>query len=245
LPARPTAPAVDSSIAILQLLVNASYPLTQAEISAQTGIPVASCYRILGSLLQAQLVVMDPGRKKSYCIGSKIFQMASTIYGRQSIIPYFHPIAEILKNEVHKTVLLSIPVGNTVVVVAKLESALSHRFHSYIGQTLPLHRAAAGKAILSLRSKDYLHTYLDGEHLTVQQELRSQLERAQRLGYAVTHGEIENGVSCLAAPVVNLSHEPIAAISICVASDELSEPASRSYSSALIQAARQLAARIG
>jgi IclR family KDG regulon transcriptional repressor len=242
---RPTTPAVDSAIAILQLLVNASYPLTQAEISSQTGIPAASCYRILGSLLQAQLIVMDPGRKKAYGIGSKIFQMASTIYGRQSIIPYFHPIAEILKNEVHKTVLLSIPVGNTVVVVARLEATLSNHFHSYIGQTLPLHRAAAGKAILSLRSKEYLQHYLEGEQLAATPELDSQLERARRLGYAVTHGEIEKGVSCLAAPVVNLSHEPIAAISICVGSEELSEQASRSYSSPLIQAARQLAARIG
>ncbi|UGA40557.1 helix-turn-helix domain-containing protein [Chromobacterium haemolyticum] len=73
---------MDHSIAILQLLVNASYPLTQSEISEQTGIPPASCYRILGSLLETQMVSLDPGRKRAYCIGSKIFQMASAIYSR-------------------------------------------------------------------------------------------------------------------------------------------------------------------
>ncbi|MDF0605791.1 IclR family transcriptional regulator [Neisseriaceae bacterium TC5R-5] len=230
LPNKPTAPAVDSSINILQLLVNSHLPLTQAEISQQTGVPAASCYRILNSLLQVQLVVSDATRKKSYSIGPKIFQMASTIYNRQSIIPYFHPIAEILKNEVHKTVLLSIPVGDSVVVVAKTESPLTGGFHLYVGQTLPMQQAAAGKAILSRREAGT--------------ELSAQLERARRLGYAVTHGEIDSTVSCIAAPILNLMNEPIAAISLCVASSPLHEGAIRSYSGPLIQAARQLAARI-
>ncbi|WP_203389502.1 IclR family transcriptional regulator [Chromobacterium haemolyticum] len=248
---RPTAPAVDHSIAILQLLVNASYPLTQSEISEQTGIPPASCYRILGSLLETQMVSLDPGRKRAYCIGSKIFQMASAIYSRQSILPFFHPIAEILKNEIHQTVLLSLPVGNKVVVLGCLKSYLGNGYPVHIGQTLPMHRAAAGKAILSLRADAYLDNYLDAEQRLALldeadvQALRAQLERARRLGYATTRGEIDSATCCLAAPVADLRGDPVAAVSICVDAESLSDAQIRAYSGPLIQAARQLTARIG
>nr|WP_233164383.1 IclR family transcriptional regulator [Chromobacterium sp. ASV23] len=247
---RPTAPAVDHSIAILQLLVHAPYPLTQNEISSHTGIPAASCYRILGSLLESQMVSLDPGRKRAYCIGSKIFQMASAIYSRQSILPYFHPIAEILKNEIHQTVLLSIPVGNKVVVLGCLESYLGKGYPVHVGQTLAMHRAAAGKAILSLRAAPYLDSYLQAERqlgLLADEDigaLREQLERACRLGYAVTRGEIDSRTCCLAAPVADLRGEPVAAVSICIGAESLSDAQIRAYSGPLIQAARQLAARI-
>ncbi|OUR70225.1 transcriptional regulator, partial [Marinomonas sp. 42_23_T18] len=137
------APAVDSSVLIMDLLASANYPMTLSEICDHTGIPSASGHRIINTLLEHQMVAHDPSRKKSYCIGSKIFQIASTIYNKQSIIPFFYPIAEILKNEIHKTIFLSVPVGNTSVVVSKLEVSLNNAFNIYIGQTMPLYQSAS------------------------------------------------------------------------------------------------------
>lgn len=244
------APAVDTSVLILDLLASSAYPLTLSEICEQTDIPVASGHRIVNSLLEHQMVALDPSRKKSYCIGSRIFQIASTIYNKQSIIPFFYPIAEILKNEIHKSIFLGVQVGNKVVVVSKVEPSLSSSFNIYVGQTMPLHLSASGKAILSMRSPEFQNSYIKGEEKSNPEiresieQYQADLERAKRLGYTVSHGEIESHVSCIAAPVLNLRNEPIAAISTCINGETLNQQDARNFSKKLIQAARQLSSRI-
>lgn len=245
------APAVDSTVMILDLLASANYPLTLSEICEETGIAAASGHRIINTLLDHQMVALDPARKKSYCIGSKIFQIASTIYNKQSIIPFFYPIAEILKNEIHKSIFLCVPVGNKVVVVSKIESSLSHVFNLHIGQTIPLHLSASGKAILSMRPEEFQQSYFKAElknNPPLKHELvgiREDLERVKRLGYAVAHGEIDSQVSCISAPILNLRNEPIAAITAGISGNTLNPQDAREYAKNLVQAARQLSSRIG
>ncbi|MFT6906086.1 MAG: DNA-binding IclR family transcriptional regulator [Oleiphilaceae bacterium] len=244
------APAVDSSIMMLELLAKSAYPLTLSEICLQTNISPASGHRIINALLEHQMVTLDPSRRKSYCMGSKIFQIASTIYNKQSIIPFFYPVAEILKNEIHKSIFLYAPVGNKVVVVSKVEFSQNNSLNIHIGQTMPLHCSASGKAILSMHSMNFQRSYIDGEEKSnpnIKEDLASineDLERAKRLGYAVTHGENNDQVSCIAAPVLNLRNEPIAAVSVAISGGYLSPESTPHYAKNLIQAARQLSARI-
>lgn len=247
---RSKAPAVDGAVLIIDLLASAGFPLTLSEICEQTGIPSASCHRILNALLDHQMVALNMSRKKSYSIGSKIFQVASTIYSKQSLIPFFYPIAEILKNEIHKPIFLSIPVGDTVVVVSKLESTLNSAFNLHVGQTLSLYSSASGKAILSMYSETQQQNYLNGQKRVnpkiVEEmfKIKEDLGRAKRLGYAVSQGEIEHHVSSIAAPILNLRNEPIAAISTGISDEFLTDQKARDYSKRLIQAARQLSSRI-
>lgn len=245
------APAVDGAILIMDLLASAHQPMTLSEICEQTHIPPASAHRIINTLLEQQMLAQDPSRKKAYCIGSKIFQIASTIYNKQSIIPFFYPIAEILKNEIHKTIFLSVPVGNTSVVVSKLETSLNSAFNLFIGQTMPLYQSAAGKAILSMTNHDFQRNHLTSESKVTPQikqewpSIETELERAKRLGYAVSHGEIDDNMSCISAPILNLRNEPVAAISATIPGDYLSQQAVRDNAKKLIQAARQLSSRMG
>lgn len=244
------APAVDSTMMILDLLATTNYPLTLSEICKETGIAVASGHRIINTMLEHQIVALDPSRSKSYCIGSKIFQIASTVYNKQNIIPFFYPIAEILKNEIHKSICLCIPIGNKVVVVSKLESSLSSAFNTYVGQTMPLHLSASGKTILSMRSIEFQESYFNAEIKSnpslkdSMEQIQDDLERTKRLGYAVTNDEIGSQVSSIATPILNLRNEAVAAISAGIIGKTLNPQDARNYSKNMVQAARQLSARI-
>ena len=244
------APAVDSSILMLDLLASSTYPLTLSELCSQTAIPLASCHRIISVLLEQQMVALDPSRKKSYCLGSKIFQIASTVYNRQSIIPFFYPIAEILKNELHKSVFLCVPVGNKVVVISKVESSINQAINLFIGQTLTMHSSAPGQAILSMYSQQAQQSYLQIEHkhdpdiAHQYAQIEQSLARSKLLGYSVALDQANNQVSHIAAPILNLRNEAVAAIGIAINSEGLSPQLCRSYSKNLIQAARQLSSRI-
>ncbi|EPJ51684.1 MAG: transcriptional regulator [Osedax symbiont Rs2] len=249
-PGKSKAPAVDSSILMLDLLASTTYPLTLTEMCAQTAIPLASGHRIISVLLEQQMVALDPGRKKSYCLGSKIFQIASTVYNRQSIIPFFYPIAEILKNELHKSVFLCMPVGSKVVVISKVESSINQAINLFIGQTLAMHSSASGQAILSMYSQQTQQSYMQIEqkqdpNITLQfAQIEQSIARSKLLGYSVAHDQADPQVSHIAAPILNLRNEPVAAIGIAMTSEGLSPQLSRSYSKNLIQAARQLSSRI-
>lgn len=243
------APAVDHSVMILDILAASSYPLTLSEICESTGISPATGHRVVNSLLHHQLVAHDPNRKKSYCIGSRIFQISSTIYNKQSLIPYFYPIAEILKNEIHKSIFLSVPIGNKVVVVSKVDNLSNNGLNIYIGKTMGFHEDAAGKAILAMRPEAAWKSYLADELGLVQEgsdreDLLSELERARRLGYATSSEASHKSTNFLAAPVLNLRNEPIAAISAVINGDFLSAQDARGYSKFIVQAARQLSSRV-
>jgi len=244
------APAVDNSVMILDLLAAATYPLTLSEICQQTGIASASGHRIINVLLDHQMVAIDHSRKKSYCIGSKIFQIASTIYNKQSIIAFFYPIAEILKNQIHKSIFLSVPVGNKAVVVSKLESSLNNAFNIFIGQTMPLHLSASGKAILSMRPIEFQQSYfqaeLNSDPVLTQDlvQIKQDLARVKRLGYSVSHDEFDSKVSCISAPILNMRNEPVAAISAEISNEILTSQDARDYAKNLVQAARQLSSRM-
>lgn len=248
--AKTAAPAIDGSIAILDALSTASRPLQLSDISEQTGLPQATAHRIVNAMLSHNLVALAPGRRKAYIVGSKIYQLSSSILGRQAIVPSFYPIAEILKNEIHRSILLSLPIGNQVVIVAKLDAPATRTFNAYIGRTMPMHLSASGKAMLAARgATDQLGYFrgeglIEGAQVAASMALVAELKRSARLGYAVTVNEIQQDVGCVAAPVINSQGEAIAAVSACFTGAMLTQQSARTYSKNIVQAARQLSSLV-
>lgn len=241
------APAIDGSVAILEVLSSAPWPLQLSDICERTGLAQASAHRIVNAMLRHRLVALAPGRRKTYIIGARVFQFASAIFARQPFVPHFYPIAEILKNEIHRTILLSLPVGHQVVILAKLDAPASQPFNAYVGRTMPMHLSASGKAILAARGIEDRLAYLRDEGLGSAADLpllASDLHRAARLGYAVSLNEIQQEVGCIAAPVVNGRGEPVAAISACFTGEALTPQTARLWSKHVVQAARQLSSHI-
>lgn len=129
------APAVDGAMQILQLLAQSTSSLSLSEISEESNLPYSTTHRLIDALLAHNMISIDPSEKKKYCMGAKIFQLASTVFSRQDSISIFHPIAEILKNETYNSVYLNIEVGNRTVVIAKTESSMAKASNVFIGST--------------------------------------------------------------------------------------------------------------
>lgn len=244
------APAIDGTVAVLDVLSASSWPLQLSEICEKTGIAQATAHRIIQAMLSHRLIALAPGRRKTYVPGSRLFQLASAVFARQPFVPHFYPIAEILKNEIHRSIFLSLPIGNQVVILARLDAPASTAFNAYVGRTMPMHLSASGKAILAARPLEDQLTYLRDEGLAAPgmaadlPALAQDLQRSARLGYAVSLNEIQLDVGCVAAPVVNGRGEPVAAISACFTGEALSLQSARVYSKNVVQAARQLSSHI-
>jgi IclR family acetate operon transcriptional repressor len=92
-----------------------------------------------------------------------------------------------------------------------------------VGAAALAHTTAAGKAILAFGSPEAVAAlYPEGEALerlttrtlTTVEALEEDLERTAKRGFAIDNEEHEEGVSCVAAPVLDRDGRPRAAISI-------------------------------
>ncbi|SIT46362.1 putative Transcriptional regulator [Paraburkholderia piptadeniae] len=244
------APAVDGALDILEALIQSTYPLSLSEIADRVSMPVASCHRIIGTLLRRELVVRDLQRKKSYCVGAKLFQMASAAYFQQPIVSLFHSTADVLKNELHEAVNLTVLAGSHALVVAHVTWPFAETFGVYVGMSHPLHQDAAGKAMMSMRpeyiQKHYWEEFIDGRahalsHAITLDDWLRDLAEIKRIGYALTRSATAPDTYSLAAPVLNRRGEPLAAMGVCFAAQKDARP----YVTPLIQATWQLSSRLG
>lgn len=236
--ARTGAPALDAAMKILRLLSAAPYPLQLTEICERTGLAQASAHRILQSMLHHQLVALGQGRGKTYAVGGTVFELSSTILGRQPLVRFFNPIAEVLRNEIHRTILLSLPVGDQMVIVARLDDSACNPPGAYVGRAMPLAECAAGVTVLASRASE--RGMRPAEETAVQEDIL----RAARLGYAIRLQEFGPETGCLAAPVRNGLGAVVATIGACFADATLTPQGARSYSKTVVQAARQLSSHI-
>jgi DNA-binding IclR family transcriptional regulator len=245
------APAVDGALDILETLAQSTWPLTLSEIAERVDLPITSCHRIIGTLLNRGMVVRDLRRKKAYCAGARLFQMASAAYLQQPIVPLFHPIADVLKNELHQTVSLSVQAGSHALVVAHVSWPFAETFGVYVGMSDVLHQCAAGKAMMSMLTanvqKHYWSEFISGRAAPTPanpigaDEWMHELAEIKRVGYALIRPDTGRSVCHLAAPVLNRRGEPLAAMGVSFAAQQDVRP----YVTPLIQATWQLSARMG
>ncbi|WP_028221072.1 IclR family transcriptional regulator [Paraburkholderia oxyphila] len=245
------APAVDGALDILETLVQSTWPLTLSEIAERVGLPVTSCHRIIGTLLQRGMVVRDLQRRKAYCAGARLFQMASAAYLQQPIVPLFHPIADVLKNELHQGVNLSVQAGSHALVVAHVAWPFADTFGVYVGLSDVLHQCASGKAMMSMLpanvQKHYWSEFISGRAVhgaaapVSVDKWMHELAEIKRVGYALSRSDLGPSVCHLAAPVLNRRGEPLAAMGVSFAAQHDVRP----YVTPLIQATWQLSSRLG
>ncbi|WP_081061970.1 IclR family transcriptional regulator [Burkholderia territorii] len=245
------APAVDGALDILETLVQSTWPLTLTEIAERVNLPVTSCHRIIGTLLQRGMVVRDLQRRKAYSAGARLFQMASVAYLQQPIVPLFHPIADVLKNELHQSVHLSVQAGTHALVVAHVAWPFADPCGVYVGLSDALHQCAAGNAMMSMLpanvQKHYRAEFIAGRSAKAvpqpagPDDWMHALAEIKRVGYALMRSESGPTVCHLAAPVLNRRGEPLAAIGVSLPAQHDVRP----YVTPLIQATWQLSARLG
>jgi IclR family acetate operon transcriptional repressor len=127
-----------------------------------------------------------------------------------------------LYSETGETVNLATVQRWRIVYVSILDGIHALRINSEIGQEVPPHATAIGKAILAALPPDERGVFLGKEPyvaytdrtITTRKELDQDLLRCVRRGYATDDQEVAIGSICIGAPIVGSDGYPLAAISI-------------------------------
>ncbi|MFI6360107.1 IclR family transcriptional regulator [Streptomyces sp. NPDC050743] len=106
--------------------------------------------------------------------------------------------------------------GTSRVCVAQHEGTQQLRHVVRIGEEMPLWAGASGHVLLSDCPPEFLHRLASaaGQGPDFESQIADRARRAADQGWAVSHGEREEGVSAVAAPITDEAGRVVAAVSL-------------------------------
>lgn len=234
---------------ILEDIQDAPTPLTLKEISDQTKINKSTALRILAHLETQGYVTRD--QRSAYRIAGRLAHIRTPSSFEVNLREAASaPLGELWRIT-QETVNLGILDGLEVVYLDSLESPQRFRLVAASGTRAPAYRTALGKAILAHLPAAQADALIGSfayqpstpRTITSPEQLREELARVCREGYAIDDEESVIGVRCLAVAVLNPEHSPIAGISISGPTSRMSDARLPEFAAAIRTAAWQIAAR--
>lgn len=201
--------AVDRAVDILNCFNENQLELTLTEISREIGLARSTTLRILSTLEKNTFLTRDEETNK-YSLGSKIAHLGLLCFSNMDFRKIARPYMVRLRALYNESVSLYIIEGNYRVCVERVESTQALRRVINIGDRLVLTRGASGRLLLAYMEKEKKREILERDPYTSEEEL----DMLRQLGYAVSKGEREEGVTSIAAPVFNAQNKIITALTI-------------------------------
>lgn len=199
--------SVDRAFSILKAFTRDDYKLTLSEIAERIKLPITTTLRLAGTLENLNMLRRHSDR--SYSLGNQLYLLGSiakiNFRPQQIIYPYMKQI----RDETKEAVSLYGVVEDYRVCFEHVESLLSMRCVMRVGDRMPLWTGAGGRAILAFLGEDIIERELAKAHritsttLCDRKELREELAKVRALGYAVSHGDREEGIFSVAVPIFN------------------------------------------
>jgi IclR family transcriptional regulator, acetate operon repressor len=176
-------------------------------IASDLGLSKSTILRLSAPLLEADLLLRD--RETGWFrLGPGALRLGQAYLSSIDLRTVAREPLRRLLHAVDETCHLVVYDPPDVVYIDKVENEQTVRMASRIGSRIPAYRTAVGKAILAWQGEDALQAVIDAgmppvtEHTTTDPgQLRAELERVRRRGYAVDDRENEPEVRCVAAPI--------------------------------------------
>lgn len=186
---------------------------TAKEVAVALALPLPTTYHLLGTLVAEGFVVKDSRRR--YRLGPALGTIADSYVRQFSPPEYLIGPLHRLADETGETVYVVTWRHDRIVVLASVEGGSAVRVSgANLGFVESAHARASGKLLLAFASEEVRTAYLALNPLvpvtprTIVQpeEFELELERIRLRGYAVDEEEFREGVSCVAAPVMESGH---------------------------------------
>jgi IclR family pca regulon transcriptional regulator len=221
--------------------------LTMAQVAAVCGLTRAGARRILLTLQNLGYVDAE-GRH--FFLTAKVLDLGQGFLG-QSIWERARPVLQSVVDRLNETASTGVLEGFDVVYTLRVRSSRVLHIELHPGMHLPAHASALGRVLLAALPPHRLSAYLRQATfkrytpLTVDdpEVLRQRLDEARAQGWCYVHGEIDEGVSGVAVPLVDREGVTRAALSIGANPDRATPQGVRETIVPVLQdAARQIGA---
>ena len=181
--------------------------LALTELAKCCRLPAATTYRILQGLLDANLIMVRPGRSKEYVVGPRLFRLLHAGIGDSWLQMAAQPILDQLVERLNETCFVTQLVGKKVISIAWTAPESGLRNKVYPGDVMPPHAAASAKAILAYQADAFVPYILGARERFTRQtktelaRIKEEYVRVRRDGFAMCWEEMDEGLGAIACPV--------------------------------------------
>ena len=243
--------ALDRAFAVLDLLGESDTPLGLAQVSSSLQLHKSTAHRFLMVLERHRMVERTSNGK--FRLGLRLFDFGNRAIEQYDLRERAQPHLRRLVAETEETAHLCILEGAHVIYIDKIEPARSVRMITRVGASNPVHCTSVGKAILAFLPEERIADILRKTrferftHRTIAtpEALRVEIEKSRRRGYAVDDEELEEGLRCIAVPLLDAQRQPVAAVSVSGPSFRVTAQKLPSIANQLLQCVRGISMDMG
>jgi DNA-binding IclR family transcriptional regulator len=206
-------------VSLLDAFGPATPELSLGELAGITGLPISTTYRLASELVEWGGLERADGT--GYRIGIRMWELGALAPRGRTLRDVALPFMQDLYEATHENVHLAVRHGLEAVYVDTIAGRESVRVQSRRGGRLPLHATGVGKVLLAHAPPEVLAAVLAAGldrytpyTLVTPGHLRRALAEVRRHGIAYAREEMSVGSLSVAAPVVGLDGEVVAALAV-------------------------------
>jgi sugar lactone lactonase YvrE/DNA-binding IclR family transcriptional regulator len=249
---QPGMQALTRGLSIIELVAAAPKPVRFRDLLESSGLPKGTLHRILQTLVEARYLKLD-GRDQTYRLGARPFELAHRVWDQFDLRGAASPELERLCALTGEAVRLGVLDADSILYIDQREAPRPLRVANGVGARAAVHASALGKAIVSHLAPAERHRILTEQDLraftdhtiVTTGDFERQLNIIKARGYAISVGEQHEGISAVAAPILDHKAEPLGAIGILGPTSRLPEAELHALGREVMESARRISGNIG
>ena len=243
--------SVERALRLLDLFDDRHTALTASEVGELLGTTRVTIYPTLNTLIARGY--LDRDEQGRYTLGMKLVERGGEKLANLDIRQVAQGPLRELARRLEANAHLATLHGNEVLYLEREEGRPTVTLREVVGRRVSPHCTALGKSLLAFlpaedrarvaRILDYIqhtpNTIADAESFI------AELECVRERGYALEIEEFHLGSACISAPIRGLDGRVVAAISVSMAAEDLSEKERNRRAAMILDAASAISGALG
>jgi DNA-binding IclR family transcriptional regulator len=244
--------SVRNAARLMKAFLSREESIGVSELARRLKLGKSTVHRLLTTLATEGLIEQD-GRTGGYRLGIVVFELGEAVRVHLDLHAAAGPVLASLREQTGESSQVGVLDGHEVVYVDRLESSQSLRLFTETGRRVPSFATSSGKVLLAHLPPERLDAVLatmplaalTEQTITDPTDLRAELDRVRRRGWAEAVNEREVGVASVAAPIRDSHGTVIAAVSIGAPVMRLGPTRRRELGALIAEAGEAISRRLG
>ncbi len=209
------------ALEIIEYVASAPHPVAVSDIAAALELPRPTAHRLISVLLDESFLQRDPVSRRLIA-GARVMTFALTALTRPDVRGARRAVLQDVADRTHETVNLSMPDGDRMIYVDRVETDWPLRLQYAIGSRVPLHCTAGGKLYLSQMPDETRNTLIHSlplkrhtpSTITDPVALRAAVAKIGQTRLGTDSEELLQGMAAIAAPIRDSEGHMLAAVAV-------------------------------
>jgi DNA-binding IclR family transcriptional regulator len=244
--------SVSHALDVIEQFYGEADELGVTELSKRLKLHKNNIFRLLATL-ESRGYIEQNKATENYRLGVRSLQLGQAYVGRMGLLRQARPIMEALVKQCRESAYVAVSRRGGMVPLDSVDADQPIRLVSNIGESLPLHCTAVGKAHLAFEPEDELKARLPeslkkytSSTVTERQALLQQLRTVLEKGYSVDSGEHVEDVRSVAVPIKDYTRQVVGTLAVSGPAFRISaERIQKEMAPLVVKAGKELSSRLG